>query len=681
MNSHGVKAGIHSLSANINTKDPYVTPKPDSRLAKRGGLTLAADVGAADTWLPLHEKPDWLPEMYGTLAPEAGVDMLVDSEILSYTVANKSAPYGLGGVRRGSYGTHAASHSAGATVYHLKRSGDGFLPDPDSSMLEEIASNLARSYNEIGAEMLYCDGLEHLDLTGHFSTAKFHKHVFERIKGDLLAESSTGGSHLWHMNARSGQTDWAATDSRTFMDKTKAASCEETALDLQGPDMGWWGYLTHKPGSYYATTPDEIEYMAARAVAYNANPNLETSIQSLMANGRTMEALDRMKPWWSLKLPAEIKQRLKQEGVDFRLGTNSSHALISPVKMHPPRVAEPDRPSSQSWQLDREFNASSLGVRVRTLSAVGASTGEGDGAIDCLRLKDGGIARTTVCKSTGSYVPAGPSLQSARQPVHNGNVSMRWSASASKLALNYSAPLNTSVGCLRQRFARPLDLSNNTALVATVHGDGSGALLNLELQAGEFYREYFVPITFVGPKEISLAVPETRKLFEHIGGNWQLPVGNDAKMAMRDFHWEEVLGINFFLTGVTAAQVAITSIEARRDYAATVQHATLSVGGVALACHPGGVALGIPVGLRGGGSHGDYLECEDITTPATCRTFDADGHALEAPRPTASCADALGAGTVSVGFGAAEPGGHRPRLEVTMVERSAEPLGPFRLGA
>ena len=113
MNSHGVKAGIHSLSANINTKDPYVTPKPDSRLAKRGGLTLAADVGAADTWLPLHEKPDWLPEMYGTLAPEAGVDMLVDAEILSYSVANKSAPYGLGGVRRGSYGTHAASHSGG----------------------------------------------------------------------------------------------------------------------------------------------------------------------------------------------------------------------------------------------------------------------------------------------------------------------------------------------------------------------------------------------------------------------------------------------------------------------------------------------------------------------------------------------------------------------------------------
>eukprot|EP01045_Picozoa_sp_COSAG04_P037802 COSAG04_NODE_9837_length_828_cov_1.255144_1_plen_119_part_01 len=119
-----------------------MTPVPDSRLAKRGGLTLAADVGAADAWLPLHEKPDWLPEMYGTLAPEAGVDMLVDSEILSYTVANKSAPYGLGGVRRGSYGTHAAAHSAGAAVYHLKRSGDGFLPDPDSSMLEEIAANL-----------------------------------------------------------------------------------------------------------------------------------------------------------------------------------------------------------------------------------------------------------------------------------------------------------------------------------------------------------------------------------------------------------------------------------------------------------------------------------------------------------------------------------------------------------
>ena len=70
----------------------------------------------------------------------------------------------------------------------------------------------------------------------------------------------------------------------------------------------------------------------------------------------------------------------------------------------------------------------------------------------------------------------------------------------------------------------------------------------------------------------------------------------------------------------------------RTSLRVAVQHATLSVGGVALACVPGGVALGIPAGLRGGGSHGDYLECEDITTPATCRTFDADGHPLAAPQ-------------------------------------------------
>lgn len=44
--------------------------------------------------------------------------------------------------------------------------------------------------------------------------------------------------------------------------------------------------------------------MASRAVGWGANPNLETSVASLVGNGRTPEALARVKPWTELDLGA-----------------------------------------------------------------------------------------------------------------------------------------------------------------------------------------------------------------------------------------------------------------------------------------------------------------------------------------------------------------------------------------
>jgi hypothetical protein len=669
--SHGLKVGIHSLSANIATHDPYVSPVPDPRLAKQGGLTLDADIGPASTWLPLHQTPN-IPNPYGALAPAGGLDVMIDSEIMTYRHANASAPFGLGGVNRGAYGTAAAGHKRGATVYYMLRSGDGFLPDPDSTLLDELAANLARSYNEIGAEMIYCDGLEHLLLTGHFSMAKFQSALFTHLRGDVLAESSAETSHTWHFNARSGQTDWAATDSRVFMDDTKAASCVSARENLQGPDMGWWGYLTFKQGSYYATTPFEIEYMASRAVAYGASPNLETRISNLIANGRTVEAFARMKPWWGLSLSDAVKTQLKEPGIDFSLTMDGTKGVITPVRVHAAHVAEPDRPDTLRWDYQQYFNSSKVrGVRIRALSSVAGKASDKD--IDLLRLSDKGVVRTTKCQSAGSYVPALAADELQLPAIPKVNTTIEWALTSkggvASLQMNYSAPSPMAVGCLRQRFLSPLDLSNNTALLVKVFGDNSGALLNIELQSGDFYREFFVAVSFKGWQEIPLGVPETANLFKHKGGNFQLPTGNNAKMAMRDFGWSSTLGINFFITGVTKANISIGNIEGRAESPATLTaRATLVARGLSLA---------IPTGLRGGGGHSDYIECEDIANATSCLSFDADGHALDI-----AAADSKGAAItvaepdgLSVEFKAAST--LRPRLEVTVMERNDEKLGPF----
>ena len=238
--------------------------------------------------------------------------------------------------------------------------------------------------------------------------------------------------------------------------------------------MGWWGYLTFKQGSYYATTPSEIEYMASRAVAYGASPNLETGISSLIANGRTAEAFGRMKPWWGLSLPDAVKSQLKAQGVDFSLTVDGAKGNITPVRVHAPHVAEPDRRGTLRWDYEPYFNSSKVrGVRIRTLSSVAGKASDND--IDLLRLSDSGVVRTTKCQSSGAYVPAledTDELKLTQTATPKINTTVEWDRNSTggvpSLRFNYSAPSAMSVGCLRQRFATPLDLSNNTALLVKV---------------------------------------------------------------------------------------------------------------------------------------------------------------------------------------------------------------------
>ncbi len=232
---------------------------------------------------------------YGVQQPRLGAEMQIGDEIVRYSSINTTAPFGLNGVTRGMYNTNPAAHQSGATIAHLAQMYNGYLPDPATTLLAEVGANLAWAYKSLGMSMIYFDGLEAHSLTGPAITgaplsrapgvaeAGLHQAFWEALDGhDALTESSSSGGPLWHLNTRTGQTDWAGTDRRAYLDFSKgpdmlAAACKS----LDTPDMGWWGYNTFAAGSYHATTPDEVEYMASRVRAWNASPNFETSTSGM----------------------------------------------------------------------------------------------------------------------------------------------------------------------------------------------------------------------------------------------------------------------------------------------------------------------------------------------------------------------------------------------------------------
>ena len=214
---------------------------PDSRLAKTAVNTLSAAVDGSATQLPLAEPTTSLPSPSGPHLYPAATDCLIGSEIISYGAINSSAPFGLSEVKRGAYNTTASAHPPGTTVYLLTQVYGGFLPDPSTDMIDEIGANMARAYNSAGFEMVYFDGLEAHSHTGPRATAQLHQAFFDHLApgSSALVESSDSAEFLWHLNTRTGQTDWAATDRRAFLDFTKGPNMRSAkCASLDVPDMG-----------------------------------------------------------------------------------------------------------------------------------------------------------------------------------------------------------------------------------------------------------------------------------------------------------------------------------------------------------------------------------------------------------------------------------------------------------
>ncbi|MCX6558917.1 MAG: hypothetical protein NTZ26_00250, partial [Candidatus Aminicenantes bacterium] len=156
----GLRLGAHTLTTFIQTNDPYVTPIPDPRLARTGTSVLTADIGAAETGIPVaspecfnNEKANWLHTV------------VIGDELIRYRAVSIAAPWRLLDCQRGAFGTQAAAHKRGAEV--------GKLLDhpykvffPNFEMQREICRTLARRFNETGLSQMDFDGHEGTGATG-----------------------------------------------------------------------------------------------------------------------------------------------------------------------------------------------------------------------------------------------------------------------------------------------------------------------------------------------------------------------------------------------------------------------------------------------------------------------------------------------------------------------------------
>ena len=267
----GIGVGFHTLSNFITPNDPYVTPKPDSRLARICTSELTADVNAVETEIPVA-GPTWFQKK---------TDMntvVIGEELVEYDSVSAEAPSRLMKCRRGAWGTKAAPHRKGDAVGKLMdHSYKVFLTD--AALSQEVVSNIAAFCNRTGAIQLSLDGLEGNWSTGMgqygrtLFTVAWYNALKPELRGRVINDASNPGHFNWHIATRYNWGEpWYAgfRQSQTLYRLKNQLFYTRNLIPRM---LGWFAVRGE-------TTPEDAEWLCARAAGYDAGFALATSFDS-----------------------------------------------------------------------------------------------------------------------------------------------------------------------------------------------------------------------------------------------------------------------------------------------------------------------------------------------------------------------------------------------------------------
>jgi hypothetical protein len=359
----GLRLGFHVLSNFITTNDAYVTPVPDPRLAGAGSDTLAGDVTADATEIPVESS------FYFSMRSDLNSVMIGD-EIVRYMDVTKTPPYRLTGCVRGAFGTRSAAHKAGGLVTRLMDHPYKVF-FPNWQLQQEMAGNIARFIRETGADQMDFDGHEGTYATGmgDLSFATFAEEVFKQAGHPVIFGSSRSNHDFWRIDSylnwgepwyggfRESQSDQRIANQKFY---------EENYL----PNMLGWFLITAQ------TTPDDIDWMLARAAGFNAGYALVLR-QNAFANVHMDEIIDRINIWTEVQrkglFSPEQRAWLKDPANDVSLSAKGGKWTIQRSRKfvfeYEAKVLQPGQPTYSSWDFD---NAESSQVPGIMLTASGA---------------------------------------------------------------------------------------------------------------------------------------------------------------------------------------------------------------------------------------------------------------------------------------------------------------------
>lgn len=607
LHAAGIAAGLHTYAFFIDKTCPWVTPVPDPRLAKDASFTLAADLTADATVVPVRETTADRSAITGFFVRNS-VTLQIDDELITFTGIDKEKPYAFTDCQRGACGTRAVPHASGAAVHHLKECFGLFVPDPETTLLAEVAARNADAFNQCGFDMIYLDALDGEDILGgvengwHYGSS-FAFELCSRLHKSALLEMSTFHHHLWYVRARMGAWDHPRRSHKKFIDIHCEAnkSCEHMFLPA---NLGWWAVKTWTEAEGEATFVDDIEYLCCKSLGTGAGLSLmgidPDNVQQIPALSRLAAIL---KEYETLRhadhFSASIKAQLRVPGAEFTLSRDAAGTpSLRPVYYDKHKVV--DRHSA-SWKSYNKFDRQRPGLRIEALMSAGPYD-----AVANKTLATFATASEFGARDAASEVEV--DLQTAPEMPRDG------AASGRLQAVNNNPQADGAWTQVVETFSPPLDLGAHQSLGVWVHGDGKGQVLNFQLRCPAHVvtgiGEHYVPIDFSGWRYFELIEPEGERYAEY---RW--PYGDAYAIYRESVNYEQVETLGLWYNNLPPGDTAtcyLSPIKALPLVSATLRHPRLTLNGQSIV---------FPVKIESG----SYLE---FYPPADCKLYGPQGQLL-----------------------------------------------------
>ncbi|MBM4042075.1 MAG: hypothetical protein FJ290_26565 [Planctomycetes bacterium] len=637
----GMRAGMHTLTGCISTNDPFATPVPDKRLAKDATFTLAEAINETDKAVPTTEEPKGFDTMWAYAA--RGNVVQIDDELVHF---GGLAPTGFTECRRGAFGTKATPHAKGTPVHHLFVRYCAFQPDPDSTLVDDVAECIARVYNTCGFDMIYMDGAEGM-AGGWHGVSKMRAAIFRRLKGRVLVEASQWGYHSWPFHSRIGAYDYPHWALKRFIDIHCDHNDANRASSLLPTQLGWWAILGPS-ADHDAEFRDEIEYLCCKALATDSPMSFQgVGIGGKPANARQDEYLDLIGRYERLRLarsvPEAVRKQLRTPKADFRLVEAGGKPQFVPTDYLAHKVTGL-KDGKASWTVKNRFAAQPLRLRIQVLYSAAPYDSPEAVTLASFNKQEEFAVSGAAQGVTAEWTP---------MAIH-GN---RKGPPEPCAQLKAKSTLATRVGAwakLTKTFIPPLDLRKHGALGLWVQGDGKGQLLNFQLtnppQFWGTFDEHYVDVDTTAWRYVELHL---RERDAERFGDYTWPYGGIYDVYRSPLIRSHVSALNLYVNNLPpndTASCLIGQVKALPVAKVKLANPTITVGGAKVT---------FPVTLESG----QYIEMESATD---CRLHDDRGALLQQLTPQGDV-PTIAPGGNSITFTCAPPEAHAARANVTVI--------------
>ena len=626
----GLKAGIHTLTGCISPEDSWVASDLNRYLIPWCTYTLKADLPPDADVFEVVEAPKMVHDTSLTYFGN-GNAFRIGSEIVQYSGFTKSPPYRYTGLKRGAFGTKAAAHAAGEKADYLQQRYIAFYPEPDSPLADALVERIAWFVDKGGFDQIYFDGAE--GMMTRQRTDLMRRRIFSAIGRSLVVEASCQSPHSWWQHSRGGAWDGANFDFKPFVDLHVRSTMPSRKTDLMETQMGWWLFRDQwlqRRGQF----TDDIEYFASRNAGWDSAMSfMEVDVNKGPLSLYRENAVTMLGRYERFRLAKafreDVLEGFRTPGREFRLRQDDAGMWrVHPVAFTETHAATGGEP--HGWRIDMPEERA-LEIRIEPLY----SNRPFD---DARALAIFAPTTNGVAISSAAGVDARIGLE---RSSHGDAISVK--------ARNRGAPQRGSWVKLARLHAKDLEPRGRRGLGLWVRGDGSGAVVDMQLRMPRTYggtvADYVFNVDFTGWRYIETSIRE-RTPSEAMKWTWDEPIRSYTRY-LSELNMLHLSEVRVYANNIPAGKdidIAFGEIRMMDTFDATLADASIEVDGK---------VERVPFAVNSG----EYATRE----PDGWRHWDVKGNLLAA---APACGLKLGAGVHRLSFAATPPEGSTARVRI-----------------